>query len=500
MQSNKHSNKPLPTPEELAQQEFNRKKQLLFSNAQRSIARDINKYSTTSTFLSSFTAEQIAKFLQNPTQYEKQLRQLSNYLYNISGNYKSIIQYFALLPKYAYTVEPFIIPEKIDKEKYKKAYFKVLREIEKMSLRHELISAMKIAFKEDVFYGYTIETKDSFFIMNLEADNCKISSREDGVFNFAFDFSHFDRNKDALTYFPEEFHLKYQEYLSNTANRYIELDSTRTICLKVNEELKYPLIPFSIIFESVFDHDDYKKIKKQKTKMDNFMLLTMQIPQGDNAMLNQFTIDLDLAGEFHDLLNQSVPDGVSTALSPMPITPIRMEKGKSDNDTIAQAQRDVFNAAGLPQDIFNPEKGSAAGINKSIMVAEQISFGMLRQVERWVNRRLGRMGGQYKFHIKFLDITVFNEKEKQDQLHKAATSSMPVVTEYAASLGMTPLDLYNKAVLENDILGLHDMLRPLASSHTQAKGDEAGRPKADGDDVSESTEAWRETDNAQGET
>lgn len=490
----------LKKQKELDQLEFNRKKQQMFTRAQRTIINEVNKYSSSSSILSSFSAKQVATFLQNPILYEKQLRQLSNYLYNISGNYKNIVQYFALLPKYAYTVEPYIIPDKIDKEKYKKAYFKNLKEIEKMNLRHEMIKALKIAFKEDVFYGYTIESKDSFFIMNLNADNCKISSIENGVYNFSFDFSYFDRNKESLNNFPGEFQQKYVEYQANLTEKYIELDSTRTICLKVNEELTYPLIPFSSVFESVFDHDDYKKIKKQKTKMDNFLLLTQKIPQGDKNEVDMFTINLDLAGEFHDLLSQSVPEGISVALSPMDITATRMEKNKNDSDTIAQAQRDIFNAAGLPQDIFNSERNSAAGINKAIIVAEQISFAMLRQIERWVNRRLERMPGQYKFHIKLLDITAFNEESKQNQLHKAATSSLPVITEYAASLGMSPLDLYNKAVLENDVLGLHDMLRPLASSHTQsAKDGEAGREKKNDGDVNESTEAWRETDDAQGE-
>lgn len=494
------SDESIKKEKEESQLNFNRKKQQMFSLAQRSIISEINKHSSTSSILSNFTSKQIAKFLQNPIQYEKELRQLSNYLYNISGYYKSIIQYFALLPKYAYTVEPYVIPDKINKDKYKKAYFKNIREIEKMSLRHELTKAMKIAFKEDVFYGYTVESKDSFFIMNLNADYCRLSSisTATGLYNFEFDFSYFDRNQDVLATYPDEFHRKYNEYRSNIANKFIELDSNKSICLKVNEELSYPLIPFSTIFESIFDHDEYNKITKQKTKMDNFLLLTQKIPQGDKNELNQFTIDLDLAGEFHDLLSQSVPEGISVALSPMDITATRMEKSRSDADMISQAQRNIFSDAGVPQQLFNSATNTAVGINKSIIIAEQIVFAMLRQVERWINQRLEKESGQYKFHIKFLDITSFNEKEKQDQLHKASTSSMPMVTEYAASLGMSPLDLYNKAVLENDILGLHDMLRPLASSHTQSN-DGAGRPKSNDGEIESSTEAWRETDDAQGE-
>ncbi|MEK4025505.1 hypothetical protein [Sporosarcina sp. FSL W7-1283] len=503
-QNNKKFSPPSPpTEEELKKQKFVAEQQKMFSSVQRSIIRETNKHISSNSSLGNFTTQQVTRFLQNPIQFEKQLRQLSNYLYNVSGNYKRIIQYFALLPTYAYTIEPYSIPEKYNKEKYKKEYFKVAKELEKMSLRHELTKIMKIAFKEDVFYGYIIESKDTFFIMHLDADYCKITSLsgEDGLFNFSFDFSFFDRNKDVLSTYPEEFQQKYQTYLNDTSQRFIELSSDNAICIKVNDEIEYPLIPFSTIFESIFEADQYKKIKMQKTKMDNFLLLTQKIPQGDKNEVDMFTINLDLAGQFHDMLSQSVPEGISVALSPMEITATRMEKSRNDQDVIQQSQRDIYSAAGVPQQIFNSEKNTAVGINKSIVTAEQILFGILRQVERWVNRRLSKMNASYKFHLKFLDITVFNQKEKQDQLQKAATSSMPVINEYAASLGMSPLDLYNKAVLENEVLSLHDLLKPLQSTHTQSgKDNEGGRDKVDDDVVNESTEQWRETDDAQGES
>lgn len=94
----------------------------------------------------------------------------------------------------------------------------------------------------------------------------------------------------------------------------------------------------------------------QKTKMDNFLLLTQKIPQGDKNEVDMFTINLDLAGQFHDMLSQSVPEGISVALSPMEITATRMEKSRNDQDVIQQSQRDIYSAAGVPQQIFNSEK------------------------------------------------------------------------------------------------------------------------------------------------
>lgn len=485
--------------EEEKKQKFIDQQNRMFSAVNRSVTsemRMLGKKSSYST-LSSFTPEQVTRFLKNPIGYEKELRQLSNYLYNVSGYYKSIVRYFALLPTYAYTIDPVSFPDKIEKEKGLKAFKKAAALVDKMNLRHEMISAMKIAFKEDVFYGYEVEDRDTFYILHLDADYCKISSKGE-TYNFAFDFSFFDIRQGIIDSYPPEFREKYNQYLADRSQRYIELNPDKTVCFKVNEELEYPLIPLNSIFEAVFDLDEYRKIKKQKTKMDNFLLLTQKIPQGSDDELDNFTINLDLAGQFHDALSNSVPDGISVALSPMEISATRMEKTRSDQDTIQQAQRDIFTDAGVPQQIFNAEKNSAAGINKSIITAEQLSFSMLRQIERWVNKKMAKLTGQYKFQFKLLDQTVFNRAEVQEAFHKAATSALPVKSDYAASLGLTPLETYNKSLLENQILGLNEIFVPLQTSHTQGKEGEGGAPSK-GSGVSDSTEAWRETDDAQGE-
>lgn len=488
--------------EQMKKDEFIAQQQKMFSTVQRSISSEMRKLGANSSYstLSNFTPEQVSRFLQNPVGYEKEMRQLSNYLYNVSGYYKSIIRYFALMPTYSYTIDPVSFPDVIDQKKGLKAFKKAALEVEKLNLRHEMIKAMKIAFKEDVFYGYEIEDKEKFFILNLDADFCRLSSKGE-MYNFAFDFSYFDRNIGVLDSYPPEFREKYAQYQNHPIERFIELNPEKTVCFKVNEELEYPLIPFNSIFESVFDLDEYRKIKKQKTKMDNFLLLTQKIPQGDKNEVDMFTINLDLAGQFHDALAQSVPDGISVALSPMDITATRMEKTRSDQDTIQQAQRDIFSDAGVPQQIFNTEKNTAVGINKSITTAEQVAFSMLRQMERWVNRKLSKLTGQYKFKFKLMDQTVFNREEVQDQFHKAATSAIPVKSDYAASLGLTPLEVYNKSILENQILGLNDIFEPLQTSHTQTNDEkQGGAPTKKTGTESESTEVWRETDDAQGES
>lgn len=427
-----------------------------------------------------YDIETINKWMNNPVSYESQLRTLSQYFYNVSSLYKLIVRYMALMPTYSYTVIPTDMPEKVDKVKLKKQYMKTLSYIDKMNLPHELIKAMVIAFREDTFFGYEHESKDSYFIQSLDAKYCRISSIEDGVFNFAFDFAYFDSYKDELETYPNEFKQKYNTYKA-TKERWIELDPLKSVCFKVNSDFLYSLPPFATMFQAIVDLDEYKAIKKARAKNDNFMAFIQKIPMDEkNPDMNKFLIDLDLAMTFHNMASETLPEGVGVITSPMAIEAVKTEKGKSDSDVVSEAYREAFRDGGVSEFLFNSDKNTSVGLAKSIITDEEVVFAMLRQIERWVNRKLKNLSGTYRFKFKMLDITVFNREEKQKQYLESAQYGIPVILEIGATLGITPLDFVNKVTLESDILGLHEILKPLQSSFNKIE-DKGGRPeKADG--------------------
>lgn len=476
---------------------INQPTKLDFAKISKLIINDLNDSTPSSSINKKYTKEDIIRFMQNPRKNQKQLREVSRYLYEVSPNYKRLILYFACLPTFDYIVEPYgLNTEKINKKTFKTQYQKTLELLEIMNLPHEFLKVLKIAFKEDVFYGYEHMSDDSYFIQPLDPDYCQISSIEDGVYNFAFDFSYFNKYPKKLKQYPEEFQQKYKKYEKDKKNyRWQELDSNNTICIKVNEELDYPLPPFNAVFESVFDIEDYKKLKKVKTKLDNYMVLTQQIPIDDkNSEPNNFLIDLDTAIAFHNRAVQALPEAVGLITSPMKIDAIKLDRKQTDTDQVAQAERDYYNAAGVSQFLFNSEKVTSVGLSKSINTDEQIIFALLRQFERWVNRKLKNFNTKYKFRIRFLNTTVFNVDDVFEKYLKAAQYGMPVKLALGASLGLSGSEMGNMVFLENEIMEFHDTLIPLSSSHTQSSKGEKGRPKKSEDELTESGVKTRDTD------
>src|SRR5690606_38005508 len=210
--------------------------------------------------LSKFDTQQVSLYFNNPSQYEKELRQLSNYFFNVNAQYKTIIEYYSNMPTFSYDLDLLGSIDSYAVDKVKKKYLETSQYVDVLNLKHELNKVLKVVMKEDVFYGYEYETKDSYFIKKVNPDYCRISSIEDGVLNYAFNFQYFDSNRDHLEAFPKEFQDKYQQYKANPNNPWLEIPN-KGVCFKYHEDLQYAIPPLNMLFESRFDLDEYKKLK-----------------------------------------------------------------------------------------------------------------------------------------------------------------------------------------------------------------------------------------------
>lgn len=443
-----------------------------------------------------YSPEQINRFMQNPLQFQKELRELSDYLYDYSAEYRIIIDYVSNLGKYSYVLDTLnILDENTDFKAYEKAKLKASAYLNKLNLPREMAKAMRVAWKHDVFYGYEHETKDSFIIQHMNPNYCRISGIDKlyGVFTYEFNFTYFDSNEEALNNYPSEFKKKYQTY-KNTKENWQELNPSAAFAFKVNEEItSYPLLPYSVLFDPIFNLEESKKIHNARIKMDNFMLLVQQIPINDKSQsMDDFLISLETAMEFHNFAVAGLGDntGIGFVTTPMEITALKTDKGgNKDRDAVAMALRSIYDAGGISQFLVNSDKNTSTGVAKSIILDEQKIYKMFRQVEGWINRKLFKMNGKFKFRAKLLDVTNFDEEDSFDAFLKGAQSGFPSIEESAASIGISYLDLHNKLTVENSPISLRDRMRPLQTSHTQSakNSDEAGRSKVSDDEATDST-------------
>lgn len=450
-----------------------------------------------------YTKSQIISYLENPASYEQQLRQMSQYLFNISNYYRRLIQYFAGMSTFSYIVVPYGVDysKNVNLNKFRKGYYAVTNQLEKMNIRHEFSRALMVAFRDDIYYGYVWETNDSYTFQQLDADYCKISSIEDGVYNFAFNFGYFDSNKERLPNFPPEFTTMYNAYKADNKLKWQELPSENSVCLKVNEQSYVPVPPFVSLFSALADIEDYRAISKDASEVNNYKALCLEIPTGGDGT---FLIDYDLCKEFYDMMCNVLPENIGAFMSPMKVTDWNFEKSGavSGTDEVAAAENSMWQQAGVNKILFGGgEDPSSSTLNLSTINDQMIVFMMMRQIERWINRKLKSVSSSIKFKINILDVTYFNRVEMHNQYLKDGQYGLPVRSAIMATAGYSPSDLENLSYLENTVLELNKNEVPLASSNTQsAVSDEGGRPtnKSEGLPLTDSGENSQEQDLSSG--
>lgn len=472
-----------------------------FAVLNKLITRDLNNYRNSPTF-TIYTKDDIAKYLANPYRYEKQLRSAINYIYVASPHFRRLIHYFVGLSEFAYIVEPYRIdPKKANIKTVNNNYRKVLGLLSSMQIKTQFPKILSVCFRNDVFYGYFWVSSDSITIQHLPPDYCRISSIEGNVLNVTFDFSYFDAHGELLDYYPQEFTLKYNNlYKKNQVNnRWIELESPYAFCIKLNSEiLDYAIPPFAGLLREIYDLEDYRNLKLTKTALENYAMLAMTLPMNDDG---EWLLDYTKAREFWQNLDDVLPEEVGSILTPMPITKIDFEKSNTgDTDTIADAEDNLFTAAGVSSLLFNNTKASSNALLLAIKNDQSITYGVVKSIGDAVNRLIQSFGYGKYFRVEMLNISVYNQKEMGDAYLKAASYGIPTISAYAASQGIGQAELDTMSFLETQVLGLQNIFKPIQSSSQMSSSDlenngatdEGGAPQKDANELSETGEETRE--------
>lgn len=463
-----------------------------FAILNRLITRDLNNNTTAPTF-SLFSKDDITTYLSNPYTYEKQIRNAVTYIYGASSHFRRLIQYFTCLNDLSYVVAPYRVdPKSANVKTMNRNYRKVLNTLSSMNIKTQFPKILTVCLREDTYYGTMWVTNDSITIQQLPSDYCSISTIEGNVPNVTFDFSYFDSRKSLLEYYPAEFKTKYSIYEKNRTIRWIELDSPTSFAIKCNADiLDYSVPPFAGILREIYEIEDYKQLKLTKSALENYAMvfMTLGIDKDGN-----WQMDLDKAKEFWRNLDSVLPDEIGSVLTPMPINKISFEKSHTSNtNTVAEAEEELFSAAGVSSLLFNNDKASANALSLSIKADQAITYGIVKSIEDMVNRFIQSQAYGKNFKINFLDVSAFNRKEMGDMYLKAAQYGLPTVSMYAASQGLGQAELDSMNFLENDLLEIKKLFIPLQSSSTQSSKsesggatDEGGAPPKDANDLTES--------------
>ena len=479
---------------------------LLFANLKKNIIQDLYNNHNESIIYKKYPKDRVIKMFDNPQRNEKAFRELSGFLYLVSSHYRRLVDYYASILLYNYTVVPTNIPQKVKKAEYRNTYMHVIQLCEKYNLRQESKKAIKIAVRDGVFYGLYYETNDSFYIKPFDNRYAQVSSVEDGCFKFSMDLNYFSGKEYLLDMYGTKIKNAYEQYRGNKEKN-IKADKTKRwyeplngICIKADEtDPVYSLPMFTGLMMNIFDIEDYSLLKKAKAENENYKALAMKMAVDDDGIPK---MDYELAMKYYSQAAGNIPDGIGLILSPFDIQDFSFHNGTtSERDAVVDAEENFYFSAGTSPLIFGSSKAtSSSSLSLSVKPDEEVAFGLLEQIQRFFNKKLKKMDLPYDFAIKFLNQSIFNQSEFVDKFKTAATYGVPVKMQYSASLGLSPSDTVGMSYIEDDILelGKKKWVSPLVSSAVQSgKGDDkGGRPTAEeaGIQIGDSGEKTRNAD------
>ena len=455
-----------------------------------------------------YSKDNLRTYLQNPSTEanQKNLRNLSEFLYTVSHVYRRLV----LNKANQFDAKSYIVYPKLNdngdvEESSYQNYIKTSNYVQGMHLDTQVRKCLIKAWLDDVVYGfcYGEPENDNFFIHILNPDYCKISSVDyySGKINFAFNFSFFDgSNSFYLDVYDPIFNKMYNSYKSDSKLRWQELPPEKTFCLKINEEnLDYPIPPFSGMFNSLIDLVDLSQIQAVKDELSAYKLIWAKIPTiSGSKEVDDFAVDLELANQFYQKLQGIIPDGIALGLSPLDSNDINFEANAAeDTNVVNKAYQNLIEANG--DIVLNSNKiTNSESFKRAMMVESATAMSVVHQFNTFVNFYIKNNLGIEDVIVEFSDVSKYFKDDKIDQLLKLGGYGVPIKNQLISLLGISPAQARSLEYLEDKIgLAKTKWVSPLVSSNVQSgnidNGDGSdGRPKKDDSEIGSDGVATRD--------
>lgn len=453
--------------------------------------RDYSKGSTKS--IGSFSKETLRSYLKNISSNEKNLRNLSWYLYYRSQVYVRIVNFYSnMFCLDCRKITPqFDLTKDFDKNKALKSYQETINWIELLHLQGEFYNILTTAFIQDVFYGIHITDETGTFIYEIPADYARISGKYmSGDFSYVMDASYLRKHAELREYLPDPFETIWKEY-DSTGEKWQPIPDEMSICFKFRSEDYETIVPpFSALFNpliNLLDLEDIQAVAAEQ-EIDKLIWLEMETIAGSKDVDDWKINPLILIEYFNKMVEEALPEYTTTAIVPGKLNEISFNSDiSSDTTKVAKATETVLNTAGGAEILNGATINNTFAFKMaSIQNTEFAISSLLPQIEGWCNRKLSYLCSN-PCSVSFFPISVYTKSDFRDTLLSSGQNGFAVRMALNTLNGFSEKETLAALHFENEILGLNDLMVPLSTSYTQSGSSEIGQgaPKKKEEDLTE---------------
>lgn len=420
----------------------------------------------------------------------QELRNISNFYYNINGIYQRACNYFAFLYRYDWYVATQTFGNKdINEEKVLKDFTRILEFLDSSNIRKMCGDIALSVIKDGAYYGYIVPNSDSLVIQQLPVGYCRSRYKVKDKHAIEFNMKFFDTFKDPvyrlriLKLFPEEFQKGYVLYKQgkllpdsaqdrNDSGWYL-LDPESTVKFNFNDS-DIPMFVNAI--PALLDLDAAQDLDRRKQMQKLLKIIIQKLPMDKNGDL---IFDIDEAKDIHnnavEMLRRAVGVDVLTTFADIDSVDMSDKNTSTTVDDLEKVERAVFNSLGISQNLFNTDGNLS--LERSILNDESSVRNLLLQFNIFfdrVVRAISPKSKQYKFEFYMLETTQYNyqnlSKLYKEQTQLGFSKLLPQI-----ALGHSQSFILNSIYFENDILHLSEVMIPPLMSSTLNGNDILGK-------------------------
>ena len=461
----------------------------------------------------------------------RSIRLISDYFYRTNGIYQRIVNYYATMYRWDWYTVPTIYDDKIFESdekclKVTNEFFKNLDYLDNTHIRKLCGDIALKVIKYGVCYGYIVEGKDGVLFQELPPEYCRCRYYINNLPAIEFNMAYFDERFHDINYrmrvlkmFPKDFQKGYVLYKERKLEPDFAGDLGCWYLLDPGYAVRFMLagageLPLFInVIPYLLDLDAAQDLDRRKQMQDLLKIIVQKLPLDKNGDL---IFDVDEALDIHNnavaMLQHAIGTDIITTFADVDSIDLS-DTRNVDNDDLERVERTVYNAAGVPKNLFNSDGNIA--LTSSILQDEGVMRDLKLQFEilfDTIIQRRAKNKKKYNFRFYFLDTTQYNYKELSKMyLDEMRTGYGKMFAQIA--LGHSQNAIMSTAYFENDVLGLSEVMIPPMMSSTigsediqnlgnrrksktsegQNTSDTGGRPQKETTELSDKTIANKES-------
>lgn len=446
--------------------------------------------------------ETLSMWMRDHIVFNKEIRDLSDFLYNSFGAYGRVIDYMVSLPtldKVVYTTS-----NKSSSNKKKELYKESLKKMKDEVLTRDIIR--KIA-KCGTYFGYflseemlqlkgtyseyelekIIELNNNFNcgVMSLPIDYCMIVGTQDSSYVMAFDLSYFDQFRSnglsqKLKRYPKEIREGYVKFNKSRTDKWIVLDNTKTIVVKtradISERWGRPL-GLGAFVDLLFDQD-YTDVKRDTIQRANGQIIYQTFPEGNKegkSILSNKQQEKQHNDVRNAIFNKRDGSGTNffsiahgTTLNELKIDLDILTKIK-DEDLVKRISTNL----GFASSLLNGEDSNFSSQENNLNLISSEIFQWIEQIQNEYDKVINKniiKDNDCIIHINYLPITHLNRDKFRNNAKELYTLGRGSLKAWIAASGFN-IDAYLSLMEEELEEGLDEKFPPHQTSFTQSSND-----------------------------